>query len=341
VNIIGEHTDYNDGLVLPMAIDMELVVCARARADRILAVTSTDLSQTREFNPEAAQKPVGWLSYIAGVQALLEAATGPLGGADLVIASDIPRGSGLSSSAALEAGTALALLALAGRTMPGERIAELCREAEHEWAGVQCGIMDQYACLLGHAGHALLIDCRTLTHTQVPVPPDARFVIAGSGNNRVLAASAYNLRVAECAHAAGLLRVASLRDVRPDRADSLIAELPEPLGRRARHVVTEIDRTVRAAAALRADDLRTCGALMNASHESLRDDYDVSSDALDTLVETARALPGVCGSRLTGAGFGGYAITLVESHHAAAVAEQLHGRVVAAWHGAGIISSAD
>jgi galactokinase len=302
VNLIGEHVDYNDGLVLPFALDLDVVVCARRRHDRVLQVTSLERGQTEMTRLGAHERPAGWMQYVAGVAALL----GVEQGADLVVASDVPTASGLASSAAFEVALALTLLALDGRNCEPETLAQLCRRAEQEWAGVQCGIMDQYATLLCRQGQALQLDCRTLEYQHVPIPDTVRFAIVDSGAQRELAASAYNARVHECAEAARQLGIARLRDA----GAAAVETLPAPFDKRARHVVTEIERTRRMSIALRAGELTQCGALMNASHDSLRSDYEVSSDALDRLVEKARAVPGVLGARLTGAGFGGYALAL-------------------------------
>lgn len=304
VNLIGEHVDYNLGMVLPFAIDLDLVVCARRRPDRTLQVASLEREDSGSLQLGATrERPTGWLAYVAGVAALL----GIERGADLIIGSDLPQAAGLSSSAALEVAVALALLALERRSLGPRDIARLCRQAELEWAGVQCGVMDQYAVLLARAGHALLLDCRTGDFEHVPIPQAVRLALVESGTTRALAVTAYNVRVLECRQAAHELGVDSLREVTSTLATDALAE---PLNRRARHVVSEIERTRRMAAALRADNLEHCGALMNASHESLRRDYEVSSAALDSLVERARAVPGVLGARLTGAGFGGCAIAL-------------------------------
>jgi galactokinase len=303
INLIGEHVDYNDGLVLPFAINLDVVVCARRRAQRTLNVTSLEKAERASIHLDARTRPAGWAAYAAGVAALLELQQG----ADLVVASDVSEGAGLASSAAFEVAVALALLALQGRSMAPADVAQLCRQAELEWAGVRCGVMDQFAVLLGQEAHALLLDCRTLEYEHVAIPESARFAIADTGNSRKLAASAYNTRVHECLAAAQQLGVNSLRDVTSVSAADV---LPVPLNNRARHVISEIERTRRTAAALRTGDLEQCGSLMNASHESLRRDYDVSSAALDTLVERARTVPGVLGARLTGAGFGGHAIAL-------------------------------
>ena len=309
VNLIGEHVDYNEGLVLPVAIDLDVVACARARADGMLVVHADDLGQTSTLQIDAADA-AGWAAYVVGVAALLQSAGVPVPGADIAFAGDIPLGAGLSSSAALEAAIALAVLRLGNAAMEPLQIAQLCREAESRWAGVSCGIMDQFAALLSRADHAMLLDCRSLETRFIPWPPSVAIVVTDSSVSRELAASAYNDRVRECADAARHLGVATLRD-----ADTgLLAardHLPETLFRRARHVITEIARARSFAAALQAGELERCGELLNQSHASLRDDYEVSSPQLDKLVAIAQSMPGVLGSRLTGAGFGGCTVTLV------------------------------
>lgn len=323
VNLIGEHTDYNDGFVLPAAVDVDLVVCGRARSDGMIRITSADARIDVRF-PVGGPSRARWAQYVAGVAALLAEAVGARGGAELVLASDVPSGVGLSSSAALEVATARALLQLANAELPIRDIVALCRRAELEWAGVHCGVMDQAVVAMGRAGHGLLLDCRSLHVEPVPIPDSAALLVVDSGADRSLAGSAYNDRVRECAEAAALLGVANLRDAAGSAIES--ATLPELLMRRARHVVTENARTLAFANALRTGDLVTCGALMNASHASLRDDYEVSSPALDRLMQAAVETNGVHGAKLTGAGFGGCVVVLTAADQAAAVRESLLSR---------------
>ncbi len=294
VNLIGEHVDYSGGLVLPIAIDRDLVVAVRARSDGAVNAVAADAAAT------------GWQPYIEGVRALLSEQSGASVGADISIAGDVPRGAGLSSSAALEVATATALAALHGIAIDPVDLALLCQRAENEWAGVNCGIMDQFASALARAQHALLIHCDTLSYQHVPIPPEAAVIVAESGVERSLTASHFNTRFQECADAARLIGVALLKDAQLADTESL----PEPLRRRARHVVTEIARTRALAAALQAGDLPSSGVLLDESHESLRNDYEVSVPELDRLVAKARRVAGVYGSRLTGAGFGGCTMTL-------------------------------
>jgi galactokinase len=315
VNLIGEHVDYNDGFVLPVAIDLDIVVAAAPRTDRRVHVLATDLGEDAWFHLDhPAEKRPAWTSYIQGVSALLERTGIKLPGADLAIAGDIPRGAGLASSAALEVAAARALLEAARRTLTDLEIVELCHRAEAEWAGVHCGLMDQFAAVFGETGHAIFLDCRTLECMRVPLPDEVALVATHSGIPRGLAGSEYNERVAQCAEAARLLGVRRLRDVSVDVFVERAGRLPELLRRRARHVITEIQRTRDAAAALEADATWRVGRYLNESHESLRVDYEVSNPDIDTLVHITRAVNGVVGSRLTGAGFGGSVISLVARH---------------------------
>ena len=312
VNLIGEHVDYNDGFVLPFAIDRDVVVCANRAVGDTLNVIAAD---SKEITTTALDDPprTGAAAYVSAVAAELRALGMETPAASIALAGDVPVGAGLSSSAAVCCAAANAFLALTERTLPLEEIAQLCRRAEQRAVGVRCGIMDPFAILAGRAGHALLLDCRSLDYRHVPIPNDAALLVADSGASRELAGSAYNGRVNECNAAARQLGVRSLRDATlallRTRADNLDATLH----RRARHVISEIERTLHAADALEAGDVRRVGVLMQTSHESLRRDYEVSSRELDALVDAALSIPGVYGSRLTGAGFGGCTITLADA----------------------------
>ncbi len=312
VNLIGEHVDYNDGFVLPLAIDLDVAVAASPRSDRRVRVLAVDLGEDAAFHLDhpAERRPL-WTSYVQGVSAMLERVGVRLPGADLAISGDVPRGAGLSSSAALEVATARALLGAANRTLTDLEIVDLCHRAECEWVGVSCGVMDQFASVFGETGHAIFLDCRTLECMPVPMQDDVMLVAADSGVARDLHASAYNERVAECAEAARLLGVRRLRDVGMEEFARRAGDLPEVLRRRARHVVTEIERTRDTAAALEAGAIWRVGRYINESHESLRDDFAVSTPELEALVRAARSISGVFGSRLTGAGFGGCTLSLV------------------------------
>jgi galactokinase len=327
VNLIGEHTDYNDGFVLPMAIDRGTTVAARVRADRLVTATSVNNGETLSFDLDRPGPPRRgtWQDYVEGVAQAL--GPGRLRGADLVLWGDVPAGAGLSSSAAIEVAVGLSLLILADVVEPdadgliGDELAtELAlaaQRAEHQYVGTRCGIMDQLISARGRRDHALLIDCRSLEATPVPLElPDALVLICDSQVKHELASSAYNERRAQCEEAvrvlgAHLSGVRALRDVSEADLERHQGALPEPIRARARHVVGENARTLRACAALRAGDLEAVGREMYASHASLRDDYQVSCAELDHLVELARAVPGVLGARMTGGGFGGCTVNLV------------------------------
>ena len=321
VNLIGEHTDYNDGFVLPAAIDRATVVAAAPRADRRLAVRSIDLDRAIEIDLDApgTGRSGTWADHVAGVAALLERAGARLVGADVVLGSDVPAGAGLSSSAALEMSLGLALLSLAGHEVDRVALARAAQAAEHEFVGTRCGIMDQLIAGLGRAGHALLIDCRSLEATPVPLAiGDCVIALCDTKVKHDLATSAYNERRAACERAVELLRpalpgVRALRDVTAGDLERHAELLPQPIRRRAAHVVGENARTLAAADALRAGDLERVGQLMAESHRSLRDDYQVSCAELDHLVDVATELPGVAGARMTGGGFGGCTVNIVEA----------------------------
>jgi galactokinase len=303
VNLIGDHTDYAQGLVLPMAIDLGTTVTLRP-GGTVVELTSADDREPAVVAIDSTDTPSeatpAWARYVAGVVASVRPRSGGLGN----VTSTLPIGAGLSSSAALEVALALAL----GCQGNAVEVARLCQRAEHLASGVPCGIMDQLCVTAGVAGHALLIDCRSLAVTPVPVPPDAEVVVVHSGRARTLVGSAYAERRAAVEAAAATLGL-PLRDA--VQAD--VAGLTDPvLRRRARHVVTENARVRSFAAALTAGDLPGAGALMVESHASLRDDFDVSTPELDALVEDLSGSPGVLGARLTGAGFGGCGVALVE-----------------------------
>jgi galactokinase len=319
VNLIGEHTDYNDGFVLPVAINRETVVAAAVRADSLVRAFSLDLNETAEFNLNAQRRARRgiWLDYVEGVARVLQSRGLTLHGADLLIQSDVPMGAGLSSSAALEVSVGLALSSLSGIEIDRTVLALAAQEAEHKFIGTKCGIMDQLIATLGRRGHALLIDCRSLETTQIPLET-SRMVIAIC-DTRVkhdLASSEYNVRRAECERGVELLREAlpgirALRDVSIADFQKYEGRLPEPVKQRCRHVVTENARTLAAAEALRDGRMDEVGRLMFLSHQSLRDDYQVSSEELDLLVEIAARVPGTFGARMTGGGFGGCTVNLL------------------------------
>ncbi len=319
VNLIGEHTDYNEGFVLPIAVDRFLFVAVRARDDRTVRVVAADLDDMDEFSlEEIVRDPEHhWRNYPRGVAGVIAQNGVTLRGMDAVIASDIPIGAGMSSSAAIEVGFALALLHLAGTEVPRPTLAQWCQRAEHEFAGVQCGIMDQMIALLGKENHALLLDCRDLSHELVPLPQGIAFVVADTGVPRTLAASEYNIRRQQCEEAVQLLSqllerpLRSLRDVTLEELGAVFNEMPEPIRRRARHVLTENSRVHAFRQAMRERALQRAGSLLLASHASLRDDYEVSCRELDAMVQALMSVEGVFGARLTGAGFGGACLAMV------------------------------
>ena len=305
-NLMGEHTDYNEVFVLPVALGMTIKVGGRP-ADGEIRLRTAGGRGVAVVDPSDGSGPTsGWGRYVAAVvRALLEEGL-PIRGIDGVIVSDLPSGSGLSSSAALEVAVALALLE---EPIDPVRLARLCQRAENVHVGVRCGIMDQMASVASHSGTALLLDCRSLAIDHVSVPENLELLIVDSGQRRSLDDGEYNRRRAECEEAARLLGVTSLRHV--ERVEDLEA-LPAPLGSRARHVLAENTRTLATVDALRRDDRGALGELFAASHASLATDFAVSTPALDTLVELASATDGVVGSRMTGAGFGGCTVNLVD-----------------------------
>ncbi|NLF13388.1 MAG: galactokinase [Anaerolineaceae bacterium] len=315
VNLIGEHTDYNEGFVLPMAIDRAVVVAAAPRTDRQVRLLAVDVEdQVAAFALDGLQPDprARWANYVRGVLALLERAGHRLPGLDLAYAGDVPIGAGLSSSAAVEVAVATAANQLLGLGLRPLELARLSQQAEHEFAGTQCGLMDQLISAAGVEGHALLIDFQSITWQPVPLPADKAIVVCDTGKRRGLADSAYNERRAQCEEGARRLGVPSLRALDVASFEDRALELPPLLRRRVRHVVHENARTRRAAEALRAGDPALFGRLMNESHASLRDLYEVSSEELDLMAALAQAQPGCWGARMTGGGFGGCAVALVD-----------------------------
>ncbi|MFN8472078.1 MAG: galactokinase [Anaerolineae bacterium] len=311
VNLIGEHTDYNDGFVLPIAIERQIILAARPAEDDTARLFSTTLGGGDSFSIGDISHTKGWAEYPRGVAWSLTEAGFPVRAADIVLASDLPTGAGLSSSAAIEVGVGWTLAAIGGFEIDRARLAVLSRRAENAWVGVASGIMDQFIVALGRADHALLVDTRDLSYRLVPLPSGVSIVIADTNVKRGLVDSEYNARRAETAEAARLMGAPSLRDVSWDEFDTRSADLPELLKKRARHIVSENTRVLEAVDALEKGDVETVGRLMDASHVSLRDDYAVSHPRLDLLVEIARSVPGVYGARMTGAGFGGATVSLV------------------------------
>ncbi|MEX2501442.1 MAG: galactokinase [Trueperaceae bacterium] len=312
VNLIGEHTDHQDGFVLPMAIDRELRLVLRPRDDGRVRLWAADLQAHHAFDASAPHLRDGWAAYAHGVAWSLARDGQRLRGFDAALAGDVPQGAGLSSSAALELAIAHAF-AIAG-DLPWDPVAMAvaCRRAENDWVGVASGIMDQLICACGREGMALRIDCRDLSREAVTLPSGVRVVILDTGTRRGLVDSAYNERSAQVREAARALQVAMLRDVTPARLASEEHRLDATVRRRARHVVHENARVALAADAMRRDDPVALGRLMDASHDSLRDDFEVSSPALDAITQAARAHPACYGARMTGAGFAGCAVALVD-----------------------------
>lgn len=316
VNLIGEHTDYNDGFVLPMAIDRRTYVAAAPRQDQRVRCASTGFDGLVEFDLSASLKPASdWANHIRGIAACLLRDGFSLRGADLLVVSEVPLGAGLSSSAALEVAVGQSLLGISSQQTDLVTLALTAQRAEQEFTGTMCGVMDQYISCLGIEDHALLIDCRSLEYEAVPMElGDARVVICNSMVKHDLAAGDYNTRRAECEEAVRQLKkpgnpVQALRDVEPDDLDWV--SLSEVVRRRATHVVTENARTLAAVEALKRGDLAQFGKLMFYSHNSLRDDYEVSCRELDLLVDLAKSSAGVFGARMTGGGFGGCTVNLV------------------------------
>jgi galactokinase len=332
VNLIGEHTDYNDGFVLPMAIDRRTVVAAASRPDRMVFVRSKNIGKAEEFDldhPGPKQRG-SWLDYIEGTAQALEDRGLRLNGADLLIDSDVPSGAGLSSSAALEMSVALALSSLADdNRLTRVELALAGQAAEHAYVGTMCGIMDQFIASLGQADHALLIDCRSLEPQAVPLAlPGAVVLICDTRVKHELASSEYNKRRAECQQGVRLLKellpdIRALRDVSVSQLEEHQSRLPQPIRKRCRHVVTENARTVAAARALSKNDLPEFGRLMALSHRSLREDYEVSCPELDLAVDVAASVAGVYGARMTGGGFGGCTVNLVADEAVTPVSDAL------------------
>lgn len=311
VNLIGEHTDYNDGFVLPAAINRAVRILLRSNGSDVVRLRSMDFPGAVEFNLGQFERGSGWSEYVKGVAWSMMSAGMPLAGWDGLVSGNVPVGAGLSSSAALEVAAARAFTYVAGLDWDGPRMAKLAQKGENEWVGVRCGIMDLLISATALPGHAALIDCRSLEIQQVPLPAGATIVILDTTTRRGLSESEYNLRRVQCEAAARFFGVEALRDLHLTGVGNPPAELDPVVWRRARHVVTENDRTLAAATALGKGDLFQAGRLMASSHESLREDFQVSSTALDAIVDCARQEPVCFGARMTGAGFGGCAVALV------------------------------
>ncbi len=324
VNLIGDHTDYNEGFVLPMAIDRAVWIAFRPRRDGLVSVHSLDFGETREFDSsDGVRAARSWVEYIRGIAWALRDSGRSVCGWEGVTVGDVPLGAGLSSSAALELAAARAFSTSCSVAWEPAEMALLAQRAENEWVGVNCGIMDQLISAAGEADHATLIDCRTLETRAVPLPEGAVVVVLDTATRRGLVGTAYNERRSQCEAAARVLGVRALRDVDLVTFQRRIEELNSVTRRRARHVITENARVLQAADALAEGDLPGVGRLMIESHASLRDDFEVSRDELDIMAEVACALPGCYGARMTGAGFGGCAVALVDSSAVSAFSSEV------------------
>ncbi|HEV2222787.1 MAG TPA: galactokinase [Candidatus Acidoferrales bacterium] len=331
VNLIGGHLDYNEGWVLPIAIDRSCFVAAKARNDRLLQIHSVQMQETFEcYLDDPRPQQHHWSNYVRGVAWALHEAGQSIAGADLLISNDVPMGAGLSSSAALEVSTAFALLRLSDLEMDRVQLARICQRAENEYVGMRCGIMDQLVACCGQRAHALLIDCRTLEIELVPFDDSsAAVVVANTMVKHALAASSeYNRRRIECDEAVARIRVQrpevkALRDVSWPEIEHLASTWPDNIRRRARHVTTEMLRVHAAADALRKDDFVELGRLISEAHVSLDTDYEVSSAELNLMVALAKKIPGLLGARMTGAGFGGCTINLIRANCAATFVNEL------------------
>jgi galactokinase len=320
VNLIGEHTDYNDGFVLPAAIEFYCWAAAGARSDRRLAIHSENFNETIEQDLDSLMPPgkKHWANYPLGVAWALRQAGKRLTGANIYIAGEVPLGAGLSSSAAIEVAVGFALLSKSGHEVDRKELAQLCQRAENDFVGARVGIMDQFVSCHGRASHALLLDCRSLEHRFVKLPAHLQFVICNTMVKHELASGEYNARRAECEEGVRILRevfpeILALRDVSIYRLENQRARLSPKVFARCRHVVTENARVRSAVEAFGKGNVKALGQLMQDSHRSLRDDYEVSCKELDLMVEIASAQPGLIGARMTGGGFGGCTINLVES----------------------------
>lgn len=338
VNLIGEHTDYNDGFVLPMAIDRDVCIALRPRPDHRVIVHSLDFAETADFETGVLTHDAHtWIDYLKGVAwALADAGQTPTGW-EGVMGGDVPRGAGLSSSAAVELAALRAFAAVAGSAWEPTQAAQLGKRVENEWIGVNSGIMDPLVVASATQNHAMLIDCRSLKAEAVPLPDNVAVIVLDTNTRRGLVDSAYNERRRQCEAAAMILGVPALRDVDLPTLQRAGTRLDPVTLRRARHVVTENERTLQAAAALRAGDLRRLGELMNASHASLRDDFEVTNDALNTMVAIAQVHEVCFGARMTGAGFGGCAVALAPARAAASFITDVQQRYQSA---TGLVASA-
>jgi galactokinase len=323
VNLIGDHTDYNDGYVMPAAIDFHCWIAAQRRSDHKLVIKSENFQESYELDlsDDSERRSNSWHDYPVGVAMQLKRSGYRLQGANLLIRGEVPIGAGLSSSAAIEVATAYALMDIAGHTIDRIELARACQSAENEFVGANCGIMDQFVSLNGREDHALMLDCRSLEYELILIPKSATLVVCNTMVKHEVAAGEYNRRRADCDEAvrrlsAVLPNLRALRDVTLKQLERNRSLLPETLWRRAHHVISENGRVLNAAAAFRSADLAEFGKLMAESHQSLRDYYEVSCAELDLMVDLARRQKGIYGARMTGGGFGGCTINLVDAIHA-------------------------
>jgi galactokinase len=330
VNLIGEHTDYNDGFVMPAAVGFSTYVAIAARPDRKLIIHSEEFPGDFEFDldhlPE--RRTGAWCDYVIGIASVLQRRGLKLQGANLLVHGEVPIGSGLSSSAAVEVASAFALMSQGETQLPLPEVAKLCREAENTFVGARVGIMDQFVSCMGKAGHAFFLDCRSLEFQFVPIPAGIRLVVCNTMVKHDLATGAYNTRREECEEGVRCFAkwdptIRALRDVSVEMLDQHVHDLPATIGKRCTHVVRENQRTLDAARAFTEGDLARVGELMRESHRSLRDLYEVSCRELDIMVEAAQGRPGFCGGRMTGGGFGGCTINLVRETNSEEFAQRI------------------
>jgi galactokinase len=333
VNLIGEHTDYNEGFVMPAAVEFSSLVAISPRTDRKLLIQSNQFPGDLEFNVDhlPAQRTSTWRDYVLGVALVLRQHGSDLQGANLLVHGNVPIGSGLSSSASIEVASALAFISLDSKHFSLPEIAKFCRQAENEYVGARVGIMDQFVSCMGKAGHALLLDCRSLEFQFAHIPPGIDLVVCNTMVKHDLATGAYNQRRAECEEGVRYFAKAdpairALRDVSSEMLERIGGELPPTIRKRCTHVIRENQRTLDAARALAEGDLARMGKLMRESHESLRDLYEVSCRELDVMVDAAQGLPGFIGGRMTGGGFGGCTVNLVREENATDFAAQIAQR---------------
>jgi galactokinase len=333
VNLIGEHTDYNEGFVMPAAVEFSSLVAISPRTDRKLLIQSNQFPGDLEFDVDhlPAQRTSTWGDYVLGVALVLRQHGSDLQGANLLVHGNVPIGSGLSSSASIEVASALAFISLDNKRFSLPEIAKICRQAENEYVGARVGIMDQFVSCMGRAGHALLLDCRSLDFQFAHIPAGIELVVCNTMVKHDLATGAYNQRRAECEEGVRYFAKAdpairALRDVSSEMLERIGGDLPPTIRMRCTHVIRENQRTLHAARALAEGDLARMGKLMRESHESLRDLYEVSCRELDAMVDAAQGLPGFIGGRMTGGGFGGCTVNLLREENATDFAAQIAQR---------------